>query len=105
MLLIVKILSAAMVIAFVVLLGIGLHAFAGRVKRSWSGQEAPARAGLRLLMVLACVMFALPFSLIISRWAQTGGLDILSVEIILMAGPLAAGLAYALASGKREDRT
>ena len=105
MLLIVKILAAALALAFIALLGVGLHAFAVRLKRSWSGPKAPAPAGLRLLMALACVMFALPFSVIISRWVQTGSLDILSVEIILVAGPLAAGLAHALASGKKEDRT
>ena len=55
-------------------------------------------------MALACGMFVLPFAVIIGRWAQTGGLDILSVEIILVTGPAAAALAYALAAGRRENK-
>jgi hypothetical protein len=104
MLVIVKILAAAFVLVFAILLCTGLHAFAAALKRSRSDPEASARPCLRLLMALACGMFVLPFAVIIGRWAQTGGLDILSVEIILVTGPPAAALAYALAAGRRENK-
>lgn len=95
-------LAAVIALVFIALLCTGLYTFAAALRRTWLEPEAAVRSGLRLIMALACCMFLLPFAVIIGRWAQTGGLDILSVEIILVAGPLAAGLACALAASRRE---
>lgn len=102
MLLAVKILAAATALSCTILLLCSLYSFAAGLKRSWSDPAAQGRFCLRLLLALACGMFMLPFAVIIGRWAQTGGLNILSVEIILVAAPLAAGLAYTLAALRRE---
>lgn len=102
MLLAINILAAVTALFYIILLLCSLYVFAAGLKRSWSDPAAQGRYCLRILLVLAGGMLVIPFAVIIGRWAQTGGLNILSVEIILVAAPLAAGLAYALAAVRRE---
>ena len=99
------ILAAAFFALFVFLLAAGLRACASALRkrgREDCGPEDVLQACLLLLASCACALIVFPYGVIFYRWVTTGGLGVLSAEILLIAAVLCGGLGFALLTMRRE---
>jgi hypothetical protein len=101
------ILAAAFFVLFVFLLAAGLRACVSALRKRGSddaGPEDVLRACLLLLASCTCALIVFPYGVIFFRWVTTGGLGVLSAEILLLAAVLCGGLGFALLKMRREMR-
>jgi len=105
----VQIIVIVLLVLVSVLFIINAALFFSALRRSWRSDEK-SHAGLLFSFFLfqasvVCALFLLPFAVVCGRWADTGGLDILSVEIVLILAVFSAGILYALFLKKRAKQS
>jgi hypothetical protein len=98
------ILAAAFFVLFVFLFAAGLRACVSALRKRGSGEAGPEdvlQACLLLLASCACALIVFPYGVIFFRWVTTGGLGVLSTEILLLSAVLCGGLGFAFLSMRR----
>lgn len=109
---IIVILAAAFFALFVFLIAAALRACVAVLRKRGSdeaGTEDVLQACLLLLASCACALIVFPYGVIFYRWITTGGLDVLSAEILLISAVICGGIGFAVlstrgraAGGKRD---